>query len=273
MISTLMVAITQGAGTGTVTGTTKHPPPVTVRDDDTAASWAAVNLKSLPIIAFAFMGADLPVTSTFEAHYSVKRSPERRGAIGKMFKSSAVWIPFFVTLLYVMAGLHLTINEDWNSDELPRLSWITSKSSDGENINLGQTHSAFVMVARGSSFPRLVGISSTLLMFTALTYANTNLYVASRTVYGLTTTLDGHANQIWYTKVFARLERTNHWRVATRSIGASFCFSWIPFLYLWKSHDPGISIATILNILSMIGSVGVIIVWVCQCWAFIRFWY
>jgi len=44
----------------------------------------------------------------------------------------------------------------------------------------------------------------------------------------------------------------------------------VPYFYLANENGPETGIGTILDVLSAIGSVGVVIVWACECWAYIR---
>jgi amino acid permease len=108
--------------------------------------------------------------------------------------------------------------------------------------------------------------------------ANSIIYAASRSLYSLTRGLDGkdgvHKQPIcnW---VLAWLGRTNNRKVLMKALVFSCIFSFIPFLCLSPSNRLSASIATTLNHLSEMGSVGVLIVWAYQCWSFIRFrhWY
>ena len=61
----------------------------------------------------------------------------------------------------------------------------------------------------------------------------TNLYVASRSLFGLTSRLDDGPGQPWLLRALAWLGRTNKHRVPLRSmIASSLAFVWVPFLKL-----------------------------------------
>lgn len=263
-----MIAINQGAGPESRIGTSKYPTTVLVRDTDVTNSWAQAFFMSLSIAAFAFVGVETTAASALEARVPEERNPTQSRAIGKTVKFSAVYISFLAGCMYVLGGVLVTLNIQWDDPSLPRMSWISDPSSTG----LGSTNSAFVLVAEASKIPGLAGTLNVFLMFTALTCANTNLYVASRTLFSLTRSLDGGRGQPWYTRLLAYFGKTNNRKVPLRALVASCIFSWIPFLYLASAHGPDTSIGTILDVLSEMGSVGVIIVWTCECWAYIRFY-
>lgn len=265
-----MIAINQGAGAEPRYGTSLFPNKVTVRDEEVTRDWAQAFFMSLSIAAFAYVGVEITAASALEARVPKEETPAKPKAIGKTVKFSSVYISFFAGVLYVLAGVLVTLNIKWDNEDLPRMSWVhTDKNSTS---NRGSTHSAFVLVAKNSKIPGLAGTLNVFLMFTALTCANTNLYVASRALFSLTRSLDGGPGQPWYTRFLATLGKTNHRKVPLRALLASCIFSWIPFLYLANNSGPETSIGTLLDVLSEMGSVGVIIVWTCECWAYIRFY-
>ncbi|KAH3913113.1 hypothetical protein HBI56_087620 [Parastagonospora nodorum] len=272
VIIIVMIAINQGAGPGSKIGTSKYPDTVLVRDEDVTNSWAQALFMSLSIAAFAFVGVETTAASALEARVTEERSPTQSRAIGKTVKFSAVYISFLAGIMYVVAGVLVTLNINWEDPKLPRMSWVRPKSSDGGPETIGTTSSAFVLVAEASRIPGLAGTLNVFLMFTALSCANTNLYVASRTLFSLTRGLDGGRGRPWYTRILAYFGKTNNRKVPLRALVASCIFAWIPFLYLASAHGPDTSIGTILDVLSEMGSVGVIIVWACECWAYIRFY-
>ncbi|KAH7401698.1 amino acid permease/ SLC12A domain-containing protein [Pyrenochaeta sp. MPI-SDFR-AT-0127] len=267
VIVVVMIAINQGAGATPRYGTTLFPDRVIVHDEEVTNDWAQAFLMSLSIAAFAYVGVEITAASALEARVPKEENPTKTRAIGKTIKFSAVYIPFFAGTLYVLAGVLVTLNIEWDNGDLPRMSWVGSHTE----YNHGSTHSAFVLVAKRSEIPGLAGTLNVFLMFTALTCANTNLYVASRALFSLTRSLDGGSGQPWYTRFLATLGKTNNRKVPLRALLASCIFAWIPFLYLANSSGPETSIGTLLDVLSEMGSVGVIIVWACECWAYIRF--
>jgi amino acid permease len=101
-----------------------------------------------------------------------------------------------------------------------------------------------------------------------------SIYVTSRLLYSLTRGLDGkdgvHKQPIC-NRVLAWSGRTNNRKVPMSALVFSCIFSFIPFLCLSPSNRLSTSITTTLNHVSEMGSVGVLIVWACQCWSFIRF--
>jgi len=177
-------------------------------------------------------------------------------------------------VLYVLAGILVSLNIKWDDPRLPRMPWVVANTTAPlATKSTSSQDSAFIIVAVGSGIPGLAGTLNIFLLFTALSCANTQLYVSSRTLFALTRGLAGRPDQPFYIRWLASLGRTNRRKVPMRALMASCVFAWVPYLYLDPSNGNGTSIGTILNVLTQMGSVGVVIVWACQCWAFLRFYY
>lgn len=185
----------------------------------------------------------------------------RKSAIGATVKNSAIWIPFLAALCYVIAGTMVTVNVRWNSCLLPRLSWadqsvnvctlpngtltVLKPGQDAPGIHLMNSTSSAFIISTAEMSNTLAGTLNVFLMFTALTCANTNLYVASRTLFSLTRSLDSGPNEKWYIRCLAWIGRTNHRYVPLRAMLVSCIFAWIPFLYLSKKNGPNTSIGIV----------------------------
>jgi len=209
---------------------------------------------------------EIVAASALEARVPVEKDSEHKGAVGKTVRFTAIWISPVAGMLYVLAGILVSLNIHWDDPSLARMPWIpTDKNSTSD--------SAFIIVADAAGVPGLAGTLNVFLLATALTCANTNMYVASRTLFALTRDLSGGPEQPFYVRCVAYLGKTNRRKVPMRALIFSCFFGWVPFLFLSPSNGPGTSIGTILNVLSQMGSVGVVIVWCCECWAFLRFYY
>lgn len=129
----------------------------------------------------------------------------------------------------------LTLNVPWDDPQLPGVSWLGSPTRKPH-----QTESGFVLSAAYSKIPGLADLFTAILLFTAVASANTNLYVASRTLFGMTRGLDGTK-----LKWLAFFGRTNNYQVPVRAMFVSCFFLWVPFLYLSPHNLPNTTIASV----------------------------
>lgn len=216
---------------------------------------------SLSIAAFQFIGVEIPAATALEARKSSKPQPDDdsfieretttevtlakrmsstwqtlnntsgrrmasftpRGPATEALQFSATKLPIIAGVTYFVSGLLVCLNVEWNDENLP-ITWTASTSTDI------LSNSAFVIAAEQSGIPGLGGAITVFMMFTALTAANTALYVASRTLFSLTRELPPEAEE-WYIRLIANCGRTNRRGVPLTAICVSCCFLWLPFLY------------------------------------------
>jgi amino acid transporter len=201
----------------------------------------------LSIAAFAYIGVEITAATALEARLDKKpRSGEEAAshatkgpwpAVSVQF--SATWTSFIAWVIYFLGSLMMTLNVKWDDINLPRAGWLGSPGKDEGTLN---TDSGFVISAARSHIPGLEDMFTVVLLITALTAANTNLYVASRTLFGLTRKLHGHR---WSWLAF--FGRTNNYQVPVRAMFISCFFLWIPFLYLSPDNSPDTTIPSVKN--------------------------
>jgi amino acid transporter len=202
---------------------------------------------SLSIATFAYVGVEIVAASALEAQWPQKSTEARTASdmsrrsndtlIGSTVKFSAIFISIISTIAYSLSGTLASFDIPRNDCQLPRLSWInvtaTAECVVSPGSSPSNTTSAFVAIAQQSRIPHLADVFNAFLVFTCLSCANTNLYVASRALFGLTSRLDGGSGQPWFLRLLAWFGRTNHRKVPMRAmIFSALAFCWIPFLQL-----------------------------------------
>lgn len=264
-----MIAINLGAGPGESIGTKLYRGSIFEHDKDVATSWTVAFFMCLSIAAFAFVGVEITAATALEAR--ARPRADGRSAASISVKFSATWTSFLAAVIYFLGGLLMSLNVPWDDPGLPRAPWLNPPINSTSSSTKGQSNSGFVLSANKSGIPGLGSTFTVFLLITALTAANTSLYVASRTLFGLTRELNYGR---WYspTTLLAFFGRTNNYKVPVRAMFLSCCLLWVPFLYLSPHNTPGTAIATLLEVLSDMGSVGCVMVWACECWAFVRFY-
>lgn len=209
------------------------------------------NSMCISIAAFAYVGVEVVAASALEARWpSAKRDSGEQGqqslitrpVVSKTVKLASIFIPFIMTGAYVIAGLLTSLNISRSDSQLPRLSWSKKGQEDSENssgMSSGVTMSVFVIIARGANVPMLDQVINIFLVFTVMGCASTNLYVASRTLFGMTTRLNDSPTQSLLLRFLALFGKTNRFRVPMRAvIFSAVAFCWVPFLQLeYHSHN------------------------------------
>ena len=200
---------------------------------------------SLSISAFAYVGVEVVAASALEAQWprlqdgeratsNISQRSNQASLIGKTVKFSAVFISILATIAYTLSGVLVSSGIDWQDCALPRLSWVDEDPSVKVKCNAQNSTSAFVAIAEYYRPDKtLANVFNVFLVFTALSCANTNLYVASRSLFGLASRLDGGPGQHPFLRIIAWFGQTNHRKVPMRAmVFSAMFFCWVPFLQL-----------------------------------------
>ncbi len=169
----------------------------------------------LPIIAFAFLGVELVSVTAFEA----------RDLRSLRFASRTV--AYFVISIYLLCAIGEFLNVEWSDSALP-LIYGGINQAKGEPIH--NSRAVIVIAALRAGYTRSAGLLNGCMIFSALSASNTSLYVASRTLYGMTRKINP-----W--KWFGFLKFLGSvWHKTGVPMWALFvsfiAFYWLPFLQL-----------------------------------------
>lgn len=177
-----------------------------------------------------------PATPTNTRYQSVKRT----------LGFTAFYLPIIVAFAYTTSGLLVSLGIKRDNCGLQRLSWLESKEcpkSDDDDKKGKFTFSPFVIIARGSEIYGLHNAFNAFIVFTALTCANTNLYVASRTLFGVTRNIrsaDAMPRALSWFGV------TNNNGVPIRAMTfTALAFCWVPFLQKKETFNTGSDIGEV----------------------------
>ena len=201
---------------------------------------------------FAFVGVEIPAATALEARI-LPDSASRGGPVDKSVKFSAIWISVIVGFIYILGGLLVGSDLYWKDQQLPRLSWLASSTGtddgiSGSDSSTKNSSSVFVIAANNSTISghqALADFINACILITALTAANTTLYVASRTLFSLTKGIQANPSSPWLTRLLSFFGQTNPRRVPMRALAASCCFCWVPFLHLSDSNALGTNIGAV----------------------------
>jgi amino acid transporter len=184
---------------------------------------------------FAYVGVELVTVTAFEA-----QNP-------RDLRWPAKHIAYVILILYVVTIGLISANVEWFDQNLPSFFSQPLVDPTSSVADLGHVPIADQSKGNGTSFAPVIAcleagesyvpVATVLLgflVYSALSCANANLYVASRTLYGLTRDLDFDSRN-WFETLFAHLNMvTPRWRVPLWSVIASIVLvgSWLPFVRL-----------------------------------------
>lgn len=184
----------------------------------------------IPIVTISLIGVEIIAVTAFEAAKpSELQSPAKNIA----------WVTF---VIYLMSIGGFIANVEWFNPNLPTLLSQPLVSNVLPSTVLGHTpvfnqtglpvSAAPIIAAWQVNAPTIAGLLAGFLIYSGLSCANVGLYVASRTLYGLTRNIDNEDRR-WFVRIFAKLNVvTARTRVPIYSILVSVIVfsSWLPFV-------------------------------------------
>ncbi|KAI0009693.1 amino acid permease-domain-containing protein [Xylariaceae sp. FL0662B] len=211
---------------------------------------------ALPVVAYGYVGIEASIVAAFEA-----RPPNGIGWPSRV-------IHWFTFVCYFACTLGIALTVNWKEPGL-RLPYegILPNSTTAPNLDLDTdspvTHSAVIIATRNHG----AGIINACLIFSVISAGNTALYIASRTLYGLTYRIRGRnilsrqllkASMLWdFTGV-----------PAMALLWSLIAFYWLPWLSKIENQDAVSKLNTVISITS---SIACLIVWAAVCLAFHRY--
>lgn len=181
----------------------------------------------LSIAAYAYVGVEIVAVSAIEARWpsTSQQTDDAWRSAGNTIKFAAVSAPIAIAFGYILSGMLVSIDLRRTTCELPRLSWIESTECPSQNNSM----SPFVIVAKNYDGTGSLGDAfNAFILFTALTSANTSLYVASRTLFGLTRNIRGSGIILKSLSWFGKTDRNSVPLRAMLLSAVTFC--WVPFV-------------------------------------------
>ncbi|KAI5840897.1 amino acid permease/ SLC12A domain-containing protein [Tricharina praecox] len=199
--------------------------------------------KGMTLAAFGYIGIEIVAVTASEAKYPRDDLPR---ATKRIF-----WLTFS---LYLAAIFSVSLAVPYTDGGLSNL--FDPRNATGDL-------SPFVIAIKNAGITFLPGFVSAALIFANMSTANTSLFVASRTLYGMAVKLDHDTHPVL--SVFRHTTKNG---VPLAAIFASCIFA--PLAYL---QCGGGNAQELLGVFSQIETVACLIVWLCQCLAFIRFYH
>lgn len=174
-------------------------------------------------------------------------------------------------LLYTLSVLGFSLNVPWNNGLLPVYYGTWGDPNTANNNFTCNSHPLDQKRAAGdghflptiavdlAKIDGLSGFINSCLLYSALSTANSSLYMASRILHSFTAT---HGK----TKFWSYFNRLNDQGSPVWAVCASLIFCWVPFLSF-----KGNSAKRTQQVLMSIGSTSCVLVWAAQCLAYIRY--
>jgi amino acid transporter len=191
---------------------------------------------SIPLAIFSYIGVELITVTAFEA--------SRPGSL----KGPAKYIAYIVLAIYLISIGGFVANIEWINQNLPQFfgqalvdindTDLLGRSPFTWNHPSSRSYAAPVIAVLQVGIAALPGVLTGFLVYSGLSAANTALYVASRTLYGLTRDLNQMDNNA-FVRFFAKLNTVSPTtRIPVWALVVSWLIfaGWLPFVHLKSGY-------------------------------------
>ena len=128
----------------------------------------------IPIVAYAFVGIESVSVTAFEARDL------------RSLRVASQTVSYFVIAIYLFCGIGEFLNVEWSDGALPQIYGGANEASVKKGQAVHNSRAIIVIAAFRAGYTRAAGFLNGCLIFSALSCSNTALYMASRTLYGMT---------------------------------------------------------------------------------------
>src|SRR6266480_1577004 len=128
----------------------------------------------MPLVAYSYVSVEVVIITAFEA-----RSP-------KALKWPSRIIAYVITLLMVFDSIGALLNINWTDTRLLQIGIETGNGTAAADGKPPQSSNMAVIAIWDAGFKSLAGFINGCIVFSLVSVSNTSMYVASRTLYGMT---------------------------------------------------------------------------------------
>ena len=95
-------------------------------------------------------------------------------------------VAYFIISIYLFCAIGEFLNVDWKDPALPQIYGGTNRASVKMDGSVHKSSAVIVIAAVKAGYSRSAGLLNGCMIFSALSASNTGLYIASRSLYGMT---------------------------------------------------------------------------------------
>lgn len=139
-------------------------------------------------------------------------------------------IAYFVVAIYFLLAIGELLNVEWVNTSLPPIYG----GINGTSVETSRSSAVIVIAAVQAGYKHMPGLLNGFMIFSALSASNTSLYVASRTLYGMTRTINPWGWCSFLKELGSVWHKTGvpMWAL----FGSFIAFLWLPFLQLKRGY-------------------------------------
>lgn len=128
----------------------------------------------MPFVVYSYLSVEVVIITAFEAKTT------------KSLKWPSRIIAYVITLLIVFDSIAGLLNIDWRNRHLPEIGIQMRNDTVGAGETPPRSSNMAIIVIWNAGLKSLAGFVNACIVFSLVSISNTSMYVASRTLYGMT---------------------------------------------------------------------------------------
>lgn len=177
----------------------------------------------MSLITYSYLSVEIVMVTAYEARDA------------ESLKLPSQIIAYFITLLYILVSIAEMLNINWRDTHLPQIGISTSNGTTTPDKTPPQSSNMAVLVMWDAGFEVFAGFINACLIFSLVSISNTSMYVASRTMYGMTREIRGDNIVATVLRSFSTVAPKTGVPAAALMVSA-FSFAWMPFVEYKKGY-------------------------------------
>jgi amino acid transporter len=144
-------------------------------------------------------------------------------------------IAYVIFISYLLCALGEAVAVSWTDPDLPVIHGASNANGTGTVNQNARSRAVIVLAAQHAGYKKFPGFLTGCMMFSALSAANTYLYLSSRILHGLTRNIQSNTWPLSWLKHLGTVIPTTGvpgWALVISAIS----FYWVPFLQLTQGY-------------------------------------
>ena len=177
----------------------------------------------MPLVTYSYLSVEVVIITAFEARDT------------KSLRWPSRIIAYFIMLLMVFSSIGALLNVNWTDIHLPDIGIVQGNGTATADRVPPQTSNLAILVIWDAGLESLAGFINACTVFSLVSVSNTSMYVASRTLYGLTRKINAQNIAATVLRSFS-IVVPNTGVPAAALIVSAISFAWMPFLEYQKDY-------------------------------------
>ena len=179
---------------------------------------------AMPLVVYSYLSVEVVIITAFEARST------------KSLKWPSRIIAYVITLLMVFASIGALLNISWTDAHLPQIGIEMGNGTPPAGGTPPRSSNMAILAIWDAGLKSLAGFINACIVFSLVSVSNTSMYVASRTLYGMTRKIEANNIASKVLRSFSIVAPKTYVPAAALMVSA-ITFIWMPFLEFQKDYE------------------------------------